>query len=411
MVDRSRRAVAVAMVAVVVAGAVAFAACGTDQSTTISAGDAPAGLQRILGNRPPLADDTFQVFVCDVPIGTTDPNFGDLALRLALDPETIASQMNDHVTPYFEQLSGDRYHPQFSTGDVLTMAADETHDQCVDRALDASDDQAAAVMVVANAENIATAPGGWGRMGEPCLFGSCPAAQTRRALYIGASDFHPDWGDVPLLDLIEHEIGHTLGLPHSGDGNHSEDQHASALDVMSNSAAPRELANEASGESADRSTERKSGQATLAINRLALGWLPVDDIAIVSNHGGEFSLSPSTGPNGLRLLVLPIDDETFLTVEYLAATGLDDFLPESGVAVHRIEQAPAACNRATTDTTDTTGALPCVGVDRAQITLGSPDPHLDLLDQVSDSWVLDGWTITVRSTGDLLGVEVTATER
>ena len=382
------------------------AGCGTDQPpSTISADRAPVGLQRILGTRPPLAEDTFQVFVCDVPLDTTDPNFGDLPLRLSLDPATIANQMDVSVRPYFEQLSGDRYRPQFRAGDILAMTADETHDQCVERALDATDDDVTTAMVVANAENISTAAGGWGRPGEPCWFGLCPAAETRRAFFVGGSDFHPDWGDVPLLDLIEHEIGHTLDLPHSGDGATSENQHASALDVMSNSAAPRELAEAADGAPTDLSTVRKNGQDTLAINRLALGWLPADDISIVSTHGGRFNLSPSFGPAGLRLLVLPVHDETFLTVEYLTATGLDDFLPESGLAVHRIDQTSAACARASGD------SAPCTGVKRAQITLGSPAPHVDLLDQVGDSWDLDGWSIEVVSVGDLLEVEVRPTER
>ena len=382
------------------------AGCGTDQPpSTISADRAPVGLQRILGTRPPLAEDTFQVFVCDVPLDTTDPNFGDLPLRLSLDPATIANQMNVSVRPYFEQLSGDRYRPQFRAGDILEMTADETHDQCVERALDATDDDVTTAMVVANAENISTAAGGWGRPGEPCWFGLCPAAETRRAFFVGGSDFHPDWGDVPLLDLIEHEIGHTLDLPHSGDGATSENQHASALDVMSNSAAPRERAEATDGAPTDLSTVRKNGQDTLAINRLALGWLPADDISIVSTHGGRFNLSPSFGPAGLRLLVLPVSDETFLTVEYLTATGLDDFLPESGLAVHRIDQTSAACARASGD------SAPCTGVNRAQITLGSPAPHVDLLDQVGDSWDLDGWSIEVVSVGDLLEVEVRPTER
>lgn len=390
------------VVAVAVLG---IAGCGPDgPPSTISASEAPTGLQRILGNRPAFADDTFQVFVCRVPVGTTDPVYGALTLRLPLDPATIATQMNDNVAPFFAQLSGDRYRPRFRAGTVLTMAVDDNHDECVDRAISATAEDVAATIVVADAEHVSTAPGGWGRHGTPCTFGFCPAVDTRRAMYVGGSDFHPDWGAVPLLDLIEHEIGHTLDLPHSGDGAAHENQHPSALDLMSNSAAPRELAEAADGPPADLSTVRKHGQDTLAINRLALGWLPPEDIAIVSDHGGRFNLSPSFGEAGLRLLVLPVDDETFLTVEYLTATGFDDFLPESGVAIHRIDQSPEVCGR-------TTGDDPCAGVDRAQITLAGADPHTDLLDRVDDSFTGDGWTISVRSVGDLLEVEVGPTER
>ncbi len=48
------------------------------------------------------------------------------------------------------------------------------------------------------------------------------------------------------------------------------------------------------------------------------------------------TLVPSTGDSGSRLLLLPVDDETLLTVEYLVADGFDAHLPAGGVAVHRV---------------------------------------------------------------------------
>jgi hypothetical protein len=111
------------------------------------------------------------------------------------------------------------------------MSPEETHDHCVERAIDASAQQTSVVMVVSNAEHLADQSGGWGRVGNPCSAKFCSARQTRRALYIGASDFHPSWGPTPAVDLTEHEIGHTLGLPHSGDPD-SANQHASDIDLM-----------------------------------------------------------------------------------------------------------------------------------------------------------------------------------
>ena len=129
---------------------------------------------------------------------------------------------------------------------------------CVDGALDRSSADADTVLAVADAEHAADQPGGWGRPGTwPTCDGTCPASTTLRAAYVGASDFHPDWGPVPLLDLIEHELGHTLGLPHSGSPASGGDQYLSALDVMSNSAAPRDV-----------DPARRDAPDTIAVDRL-----------------------------------------------------------------------------------------------------------------------------------------------
>ena len=362
-----------------------FPACSAPDGTAASSGtmalsDAPAGLRLVLAHPPAPAHDTIQVYVCDVPVGTTDPTYGAMTLRLPLDPVTIARQLETGVTPYFERLSHGAYSPNFIGGSVLVMSAAETHDHCVDRALDASDPATTSVLVVATAEHLASEPGGWGRPGKPCTGSTCTASITRRSAYVGASDFHPDNGPMPLLDLIEHEIGHTLDLPHSGDPG---DEHASAVDLMSNSAAPRAV-----------QPKRKDGQDTLAINRLALGWLPRAAVAVMGPEGGAVDLAPSSGSKGLRLLVLPLDDLRFITVEQIAATGLDDFLPSSGVAVHLIDESPSACH------SDTSSNSPCSGVDRRQTTLGSSAPHLDLLSVEHQTWHVEGWDITlVRAAG------------
>jgi hypothetical protein len=232
------------------------------------------------------------------------------------------------------------------------------------------------VLVVADAEHNANQPGGFGSPGDACADPPCPASVTRRSAYVGAADFDPQWGDQPPMDLIEHELGHALGWPHSGYDPSQTEPHRSALDVMSNSAAPRTV-----------HASRRDAPDTLAINRLEAGWLPVAAVAVIPRLGATIRLSPSNGTSGTRLAVVELDHRRFLTVELLAAQGLDDHLAVTGVAVHLIEGSDA-----------TRAQKPLVGV----------APYDDLLTPgetlTTNGWrvsVVAGWGATIQPIGDV----------
>lgn len=378
--------------ALVVAASASLMACGSATAPTTSGPSAasttsaPGGttgyraLQTLLEGtdalrRFSLGTDRLGVWICHVPLGITDPIYNPVDLRLDLEVRKIAALLSEHVSAYFTALTHGAYVPEFVPEGEVTIAANETNRTCVDRAAERSAGDIDGLVVIADAEHAEDQHGGWGRTGEPCeAAAACPARVSGRAAYVGGSDFHPDWGAVPAVDLLEHEIGHTLGFPHSGGGN----GYTSAIDVMSNSASPRDV-----------DPDRRDGPGTIAVNRLAAGWLPLASVA-VADGAGTFPLVPSNSAEGPRVLVLPIDDARFLTVEALTNTGFDSHLPRSGIVVHEIDQSPTAC-RSGTET-------PCLNEYRSQVPVSGTRPFTDLLGDGS-TWSGRGWSITVSSSG------------
>lgn len=275
--------------------------------------------------------DEIEVWICHVPTDSTAPIYVGLPLRMPLTPAGVVGTLNARVAPYFNTISHGMYQPQFRAGGEATLAIDQEPQVCVDQAIVGADDTADAVLVVADAENRPEFPGGFGNAGVPCPADPpCPVLDSRRSAYVGASDFHPDWGDQPPMDLVEHEIGHTLGWTHSGFVDGAAVPYQSALDLMSNSAAPRDV-----------DPTRRDAPDTLAINRFLAGWLPVEDVWVAPLAGGSVALQPSTGATGMRLAIAPLGNGSYLTIEFLSADGFDAHLPVAGIAVHKVVMTAA----------------------------------------------------------------------
>jgi hypothetical protein len=344
---------------------------GADASAELSPAVAAWWTAAQAGQWRSLGDDRIEVWVCHVPDGATDPIYGGLPLRLPLTPDAVIAALDAPVSAYFDTISHGQYRPTFVSGGEYTMAVDDAPQACIDAALDAAADDTRAVLAVADAEHGADQVGGFAVGGDPCPAASpCSARDSRRFAYVGASDFHPDWGDAPPMDLVEHELGHTLGWVHSAVT--TDLVYESAIDVMSNSAAPRELVD-----------TRRDAADTLAVNHLAAGWLPLSDVWVAPTGGGTTRLSPAAGGNGTRLVLLPATDG-FLTVEVLTANGYDDHLPADGVAVHRVTLTNAVISDITP-------------------VFGEP-PYTALL-QPGASVTTDGWTVTI---GDDWAITATA---
>jgi hypothetical protein len=312
--------------------------------------------------------DRIEVWVCRVPAGSTSAVYGGLPLRLPLTPAHVAQVVEARVASYFRSISHGLYMPEFVAGGEVAMGVHDEPQSCVDSAIAGAGPAARAVLAVADAEHAEGRSGGFGTGGDACPgHGPCSVHESRRAAYIGASDFSPDWGEQPPMDLVEHEIGHTLGWVHSGYDENRTQPYLSGLDLMSDSAAPREAL-----------ASRRDGPDTLAVDRLIAGWLPPSGVTVAPAAGATLTLAPSTGGAGARLLVLPVDSATFLSVELLTARGFDAHLPSAGLAVHRVH-------------------LSAGGVDPLQPLVGTP-PYTSLL-QPGGALVVDGWRVTAGSGG------------
>ena len=77
---------------------------------------------------------------------------------------------------------------------------------------------------------------------------------------------------------------------------------------------------------------------TIAINRLALGWLDQTDVFTASTkRTTTTSLKPSTGASGTRLVVVPVDSTRVVTIELVVNDGYNKHLPSAGIAVHIVD--------------------------------------------------------------------------
>jgi hypothetical protein len=320
------------------------------------------------------------VWRCDVPVSSTSDWFAESNFRLHDSPEDLARRIAP-AAAWFDRQSGGLFVPQFEAGGVVALADGEGPEVCVaaaEKSVRETND--APVLVVGTAEHRGERPGGWGRPG---------------VAYVGAADFHPDWGERPPLDLVEHELGHALGWTHSGVGGELN----SALDAMSDSAAPRAI-----------DPQRRDAPGVLLAHLREVGWIADSDSGEFDAAGGSILLRAWSGVSAERRSSANVDDGQDpvdsvdatdpsvgwpvllvvldagngalpLTVEVKTDSGDDDHLERSGVIIHRVE--------ADGDLTPLVGTAPFLRP------LGD-----------GDEWSGAGWTVSVAEGGPPDGQEL-----
>lgn len=343
---------------------------GMGTSETHISEEAPAEVLNLLALDQTVRQfDQWEVVLCRIPASTADPTFASTDQRLNVTTADIVEAIHP-ITEYFSRWSVGRYSMLLVPGEVVTIHEDGRESagmidharRCVETALDASDDRSTGVIVVSNAAHRDDVPGGWAQPGTACEDETtrCPARRSRRVVYLGGADFFAiNSGGVEsvALDLLEHEIGHALGWPHSGltrDDRVGAPGYDSAIDIMSNSAAPRAVI-----------STRRHGPGVLAFNQLSAGWLTRSDVAVLSLPESKVVKkavirSPGVDTATIRhplMVVFDLGDATALTIELIADEGDNDHLSSSGVAVHLVEWGAAMCAVPGDDNL-------CLGVDR-----------------------------------------------
>jgi len=169
--------------------------CAPSTGGEVSADDFDA----LLRLRTPPAIDVWEVALCRVPADVEAGLYAPFEERLEIDASEIVDRLGP-VSDYFGRWSQGAYTIEWRAGAPVALDSSGDPMSCVDQALDVSGGDVRGVLVVADAQHDTDQIGGWGRPGAECDE-PCAASTSRRAVYIGASDFMPQWNDDPPLDL------------------------------------------------------------------------------------------------------------------------------------------------------------------------------------------------------------------
>lgn len=232
--------------------------------------------------------DRIAVLACDLPGNVNDQ-----------DAAEVAAWANAEVAPWFAEEARGEYTQVFEPHPLGRIERQEVDACFIDpRAL--TNDPFTNVMTYVNDLS------GSNGVATPGVLSYGPPSATGRS------------GRVQVGSVYQwvHEIGHTLNWPHSFADPYWP--YSNPIDVMSGG---------------------RNIEHTLAINRLAVGWIDDDQVALHRSGNAFYALDRPAG-DGLQLVMLPDPSQTqwSMTLEARPATGRDADIETEGVAVHLVDQ-------------------------------------------------------------------------
>ncbi len=244
----------------------------------------------------------------------------------------VTATLNGAVKDYFVSLSGGRYTPVFTARQTVVIASDNEFD-CVDeiKASNPVSTDNGILAVLDNQSNGGLATSGF-FCNVPCETDTSPTtfpANNRWAVVDGGSVAIPDFvppTDEPHLTTAVHEIGHTLGWPHSF-STETNNEYDNPIDVMSGNAT------------ADFFGRTDTPYATNAFNRYRAGWIDPGDVLVYSGGVTTLTIAPAGQP-GTQMVVFPTEVAwSFITLDARRSIGVDA-IPDTfeGVTSHYVEQ-------------------------------------------------------------------------
>lgn len=342
-----------------------------------------------IGTHYSMDEDLWEVWICEL-------SGADIQLSM----NDIIRMLRAEITPYFEELSGGLYHPRFQIGGTISLNTTD-YFECGDTVLNRSKGDTEGALIIVNDVTGSS----WGSIGfvehvsstEVALASTRYPDNGREILLDVRTVIQPgilppnlvEGYTVPILSTVAHEIGHTIGFPHS----YRFSPYDHPMDVMADDTAVPGLQ-----------------VGTIAINRYAAGWIDPSDVEVYTSGKRRYTLSPP-GTEGTQMLALKSNQSGFITLGARVRKGVDSGILKEGVESYYVDQQAPSCSPPE-DLVEFEG---CFGdgrptqavIDAARyIPLDLEDATAHVMD-VGDGYTWRGITVTVvEQIGDNFVVEV-----